>query len=222
MTSQKQNDPRIVIISGYSGCGKGTVISRLMEKYGNYAFSVSMTTRDPRDNEIDGVHYHFVTNERFEKMISEAGFLEYAGYTDNYYGTPAAFVHENLAAGRDVLLDIEVQGAMQIKEKFPEAVTIFITTPSAQEMENRLEGRKTETAEQISGRFDRAVDEAECMDKYDYVVVNDQLDECVRQLERIISQKPDEHRFNPAFKKRFVKELHEIIAKRAAKKAEKE
>ena len=110
MTSQKQNDPRIVIISGYSGCGKGTVISRLMEKYGNYAFSVSMTTRDPRDNEIDGVHYHFVTNERFEKMISEAGFLEYAGYTDNYCGTPAAFVHENLAAGRDVLLDIADPG----------------------------------------------------------------------------------------------------------------
>ena len=157
MTSQKQNDPRIVIISGYSGCGKGTVISRLMEKYGNYAFSVSMTTRDPRDNEIDGVHYHFVTNERFEKMISEAGFLEYAGYTDNYYGTPAAFVHENLAAGRDVLLDIEVQGAMQIREKIPEAILIFVSTPTAAELENRLVSRGTETPARVSKRLKRAV-----------------------------------------------------------------
>ena len=222
ITKHRNGKGKLVVISGFSGVGKGTVVKRLMEDFDHYALSVSMTTRKPRENEVHGVHYFFVSDEEFEKMISEDGFLEHAGYVGHYYGTPKAFVEKMLEKGIDVILEIEVQGAMQIKKKFPEAVTIFITTPSAQEMENRLEGRKTETAEQISGRFDRAVDEAECMDKYDYVVVNDKLDECVRQLERIISQKPDEHRFNPAFKKRFVKELHEIIAKRAAKKAEKE
>lgn len=188
MTSQKQNDPRIVIISGYSGCGKGTVISRLMEKYGNYAFSVSMTTRDPRDNEIDGVHYHFVTNERFEKMISEAGFLEYAGYTDNYYGTPAAFVHENLAAGRDVLLDIEVQGAMQIREKIPEAILIFVSTPTAAELENRLVSRGTETPARVSKRLKRAVEESTEIWRYDHFVINDTVEEAADMINGIIRE----------------------------------
>lgn len=221
MIHRKQKG-KLVVISGFSGVGKGTVVKRLMEDYDHYALSVSMTTRKPRENEVHGVHYFFVGDEEFEKMIAEDGFLEHAGYVGHYYGTPKAFVERTLSKGIDVILEIEVQGAMQIKEKFPEAVTVFITTPSAQEMENRLEGRKTENAEQISGRFDRAVDEAECMEKYDYVVINDDLDECVRQLEEIIGQKPEKHRYDPVFKKKFVKELHEIIKRRAGKKAETE
>lgn len=214
MTSQKQNDPRIVIISGYSGCGKGTVISRLMEKYGNYAFSVSMTTRDPRDNEIDGVHYHFVTNERFEKMISEAGFLEYAGYTDNYYGTPAAFVHENLAAGRDVLLDIEVQGAMQIREKIPEAILIFVSTPTAAELENRLVSRGTETPARVSKRLKRAVEESTEIWRYDHFVINDTVEEAADKINGIIREGAVAPLPSREFMETFTKELIEINERR--------
>ncbi len=214
MTSQKQNDPRIVIISGYSGCGKGTVISRLMEKYGNYAFSVSMTTRDPRDNEIDGVHYHFVTNERFEKMISEAGFLEYAGYTDNYYGTPAAFVHENLAAGRDVLLDIEVQGAMQIREKIPEAILIFVSTPTAAELENRLVSRGTETPARVSKRLKRAVEESTEIWRYDHFVINDTVEEAADMINGIIREGAAAPLPSRKFMETFTKELIEINERR--------
>lgn len=214
MTSQKQNDPRIVIISGYSGCGKGTVISRLMEKYGNYAFSVSMTTRDPRDNEIDGVHYHFVTNERFEKMISEAGFLEYAGYTDNYYGTPAAFVHENLAAGRDVLLDIEVQGAMQIREKIPEAILIFVSTPTAAELENRLVSRGTETPARVSKRLKRAVEESTEIWRYDHFVINDTVEEAADMINGIIRAGVAAPLPSREFMETFTKELIEINERR--------
>ena len=214
MTSQKQNDPRIVIISGYSGCGKGTVISRLMEKYGNYAFSISMTTRDPRDNEIDGVHYHFVTNERFEKMISEAGFLEYAGYTDNYYGTPAAFVHENLAAGRDVLLDIEVQGAMQIREKIPEAILIFVSTPTAAELENRLVSRGTETPARVSKRLKRAVEESTEIWRYDHFVINDTVEEAADMINGIIREGAAAPLPSREFMETFTKELIEINERR--------
>ena len=214
MTSQKQNDPRIVIISGYSGCGKGTVISRLMEKYGNYAFSVSMTTRDPRDNEIDGGHYHFVTNERFEKMISEAGFLEYAGYTDNYYGTPSAFVHENLAAGRDVLLDIEVQGAMQIREKIPEAILIFVSTPTAAELENRLVSRGTETPARVSKRLKRAVEESTEIWRYDHFVINDTVEEAADMINGIIREGAAAPLPSREFMETFTKELIEINERR--------
>ncbi len=202
MTSQKQNDPRIVIISGYSGCGKGTVISRLMEKYGNYAFSVSMTTRDPRDNEIDGVHYHFVTNERFEKMISEAGFLEYAGYTDNYYGTPAAFVHE------------EVQGAMQIREKIPEAILIFVSTPTAAELENRLVSRGTETPARVSKRLKRAVEESTEIWRYDHFVINDTVEEAADMINGIIREGAAAPLPSREFMETFTKELIEINERR--------
>ena len=214
MTSQKQNDPRIVIISGYSGCGKGTVISRLMEKYGNYAFSVSMTTRDPRDQEIDGVHYHFVTNERFEKMIDQAGFLEYAGYTDNYYGTPSAFVHENLAAGRDVLLDIEVQGAMQIREKIPEAILIFVSTPTAAELENRLVSRGTETPARVSKRLKRAVEESTEIWRYDHFVINDTVEEAADMINGIIREGAAAPLPSREFMETFTKELIEINERR--------
>jgi guanylate kinase len=206
---------KLVVISGFSGVGKGTVVGRLLEDYDHYVLSVSMTTRKPRVGEVHGVNYYFVSNEEFEKMIRDGGLLEYAGYADHYYGTPRSFVEENMANGKDVILEIEVQGAMQIKKTFPDAVLIFITTPSAAEMAKRLIGRKTETEEQIDHRFGRAVEEAEHLARYEYIVVNDDLEDCVHEVNRIVETGEGGVRYDPEFKKKFLAELLEIIAERA-------
>lgn len=205
---------KLVIISGFSGVGKGTVVKELLKNYGHYVLSVSMTTRSPREGEEHGVNYYFVTNEEFEKMIKENGFLEHAGYADHYYGTPREYVMKNIAEGKDVILEIEVQGAMQIKEKFPDTLLIFIATKDAAEMERRLTGRGTESFDQITGRLKAAVGEAEQMQHYDYVVINDDLQECVEQMNGIILTEPEGPRYDPAFKEQFVKDLEEIVAKR--------
>jgi guanylate kinase len=206
---------KLVVLSGFSGAGKGTVIKKLMQSYDGYVLSVSMTTRKPRDGEKDGVEYHFVSNEAFEDLLKKDGFLEHAGFVDHYYGTPKAFVVDNMAAGRDVLLEIEVQGAMQIKKDNPDAVLVFITTPSAAEMAKRLIGRKTETEEQIDNRFGRAVEEAEHLARYEYIVVNDDLEDCVHEVNRIVETGEGGVRYDPEFKKKFLAELLEIIAERA-------
>ena len=140
--AENERAGKLVVISGFSGVGKGTVVGRLLNDYDHYTLSVSMTTRKPREGEVHGVNYYFVSNEEFEEMIRNGGLLEYAGYADHYYGTPRSFVEENMANGKDVILEIEVQGAMQIKKAFPDAVLIFITTPSAAVMAKRLIGRK--------------------------------------------------------------------------------
>ena len=202
---------KIVIISGFSGVGKGTVVKKLLEDYDHYVLSVSMTTREPREGEINGVNYYFVTNEEFEKMIGEDGFLEHAGYVDHYYGTPKAFVMKSIEEGKDVILEIEVQGAMQIKQAYPEAVLVFIVTPSAAEMARRLIGRKTETHEQILNRFKRAVEEAEHMKKYDYIVVNDRLEDCVEELNGIVENNEGGIKYDPGFMSEFIEDLKEII-----------
>lgn len=178
---------KLVVISGFSGAGKGTVISRLREKNEGYALSVSMTTRQPRNGETDGVEYHFVKNEVFEDLIRKNGFLEHAGYVDHYYGTPRAFVEENMAAGRDVLLEIEVQGAMQIREKYPEAVLTFVTPPTAEELKNRLFGRKTESVEKAMGRLRRAAEEVVSIPEYPYLIINTDVDACAQSLQSVIS-----------------------------------
>lgn len=205
---------KLVIISGFSGVGKGTVVQRLIKDFSHYALSVSMTTRKPRPGEMHGVHYFFVEDAEFEKMIEEQGFLEYAGYVGNYYGTPKEFVENKRSAGVDVILEIEVQGALQVLKKHPEAVPIFITAPSAREMEKRLVGRNTDTPERITKRLKRALEEAEYMKEYRYVVINGDLDECVRKMEEIILTEPDGPRYDPAFKDRYVEDLREIIAER--------
>ena len=204
---------KLVIISGFSGVGKGTVVKELLKNYGHYVLSVSMTTRSPREGEEHGVNYYFVTNEEFEKMIKENGFLEHAGYADHYYGTPREYVMKNLAEGKDVILEIEVQGAMQIKKDNPDAVLVFITTPSAAEMAKRLIGRKTETHEQILSRFRRAVEEAEDMKKYDFIVVNDKLEDCVKEVNRIVEKSEGGDPYDPKFKSEFIEDLEEIIKK---------
>ncbi len=208
--AEEKKQGKIVVISGFSGVGKGTVVQRLMNDYDHYALSVSMTTRQPRENEVHGVNYYYVSNEEFEEMIACDGFLEYAGYVDHYYGTPRAFVEENIANGTDVILEIEVQGAMQIKKDHPESVLIFVTTPSAREMARRLIGRKTETKEQILGRFKKAVIEADEMKQYDYIVINDDLDECVQELNRIVETEKGGVKYDPSFKEKFKSELAEI------------
>lgn len=178
---------KLVVISGFSGAGKGTVIQRMMKEHDGYALSVSMTTRKPRDGETDGVQYHFVENEVFEDLIHKNGFLEHAGFVDNYYGTPRAFVEENRSAGRDVLLEIEVQGAMQIRDQFPEAVLIFVTPPTAEELKNRLFGRKTESEEKAMKRLRRAAEEVHSIPRYPYLLINEDVDDCAQSLQAIIS-----------------------------------
>ena len=176
----------LTVVSGFSGAGKGTVMKRLIQKYDDYALSISVTTRNPREGERDGIEYFFKTKEEVEAMIENDEFLEYARYVDNYYGTPRFYVEEMLAKGKNVILEIEIQGAMQIKAKNPEAVLVFVTPPSFEELRNRLVGRGTETADVIESRLRRASEEAEGMSSYDYILVNDQVEDCVDRLHQII------------------------------------
>ena len=176
----------LVVVSGFSGAGKGTIMKSLMGKYDNYALSVSATTRNPRPGEEDGREYFFHTKEEFEQMIREDQLIEYAQYVENYYGTPKAYVEEQLSAGRDVILEIEIQGAMKVKKKIPEALLVFVTPPTVEELERRLRDRGTETAQVIADRLARAGEEAKGMDQYDYILVNDTVEECVDHLHQII------------------------------------
>ena len=159
----------------------------LMAKYDNYALSVSATTRNPRPGEEDGREYFFRTKEEFEEMIRQDQLIEYARYVENYYGTPKAYVEEMLSKGKNVILEIEIQGARKIKKKFPEAVLVFVTAPSMEKLKERLVGRGTETAEVIHQRLARAAQEAEGIEEYDYLVVNDDLDTCVNEVHGIIT-----------------------------------
>ncbi len=181
-----KKDGILIVISGFSGAGKGTLVNRLVNEYENYALSISMTTRKPRVGEVNGKSYFFVTHEEFEQKIAQDGFLEYASYCDNYYGTPKSYVEEQLKAGKDVILEIEVQGALQIKKKYPDALLLFVTPPSAQILRERLESRKTETQEVIDKRMRTACGEADYMNQYDFIVVNDVLDDCVKDTHEMI------------------------------------
>lgn len=177
----------LTVISGFSGVGKGTMIRRLMEKYPDqYALSVSVTTRKPRKGEVDGVHYFFLTQEKFEEMIRKNQLLEYAVYIDSSYGTPRDYVIGKLQQGIHVILEIEIQGALKVKAQYPDALLIFVIPPSAQELKRRLTGRNTESPEVISSRLSRASEEAQVMEAYDYVVTNDVLEESVEELHCLI------------------------------------
>lgn len=183
----QKNKGILVVVSGFSGSGKGTIMKELMKKYSNqYALSISATTRAPRTGETDGVEYFFKTREAFEAMIEAGELIEYAQYVGNYYGTPKTYVDEQLNAGKDVILEIEIQGALKVKEKFPDTLLLFVTPPSAAELKNRLVGRGTEELSVIESRLSRAVEEAEGIEAYDYLVINDVLDECVEEVHSII------------------------------------
>lgn len=181
----------LIVVSGFSGAGKGTLMKRIMEKYDNYALSISATTRAPREGEVPGREYFFKTVDEFEKMIAQEELIEYAKYVSNYYGTPKAYIMEQLEAGKDVILEIEIQGALKVREKFPDTLLLFVTPPSAKELEHRLTMRGTETPEVIASRMARACEEAEFMDQYDYLVINDDLEACVEELHELIQR---EHR----------------------------
>jgi len=177
----------LVVASGFSGAGKGTIMKKLMSEHGeNYALSISATTRAPRQGEEHGVDYFFITTEEFEEMIERDELVEYAKYVSNYYGTPKAYVEEQLNAGKNVILEIEIQGALKIKEKFPDTVLMFITAPSAEELKERLIGRGTETQDIIDARMSRAYEESLGVENYDYLVVNDDLEACVELVNEII------------------------------------
>jgi len=197
----------LIVVSGFSGAGKGTLMKKLMEEYDNYALSISMTTRNPRPGEEDGREYFFVTKEQFEEKIGQDGLVEYASYCDNYYGTPRVYVEQQLEAGKDVILEIEIQGALKIKEKFPTALLLFVMPPSAKELRRRLTGRGTETQEVIDQRMHRAMEEAQGIEQYDYIVINDQLEECVKELHAIIGAAHNTPFRNEEFINNMRKEL---------------
>lgn len=176
----------LAVVSGFSGAGKGTLMKNLLNQYDNYALSISMTTRLPREGEENGREYFFVSKEIFEEKVQQDGLVEYACYCDNYYGTPKEYVESQMAMGKDVLLEIEIQGALKVKEKFPEALLLFVMPPSAKELENRLTGRGTESADVVAKRLCRAVVEAQGIENYDYIVINDDLEVCTQELHSII------------------------------------
>lgn len=177
---------KLIVVSGFSGAGKGTLMNALMEKYDNYALSVSATTRAPRPGETEGVSYFYKTDEEFRWMIENDELIEYAGYVGHFYGTPRAFVEKNLEEGKDVFLEIEIQGAMKVKQKYPDAVLMFVTPPSAAILRERLVKRGTESPDVIAARLKRATEEAEGVEAYDYIVVNDNLQDCVETVDRIV------------------------------------
>ena len=176
----------LTIVSGFSGAGKSSVTKGLVADYPGYWLSVSCTTRDPREGEQEGREYYFKTKPDFEKLIGEDSFLEFAEYTGNYYGTPKQYVEEHLARGINVILEIEVQGAMKVKTKIPEAVLVFVVAPSMETLIRRLRDRKTETEEKIQSRIRQMKTEFTYIPKYDYLLVNDDLDDAVRRLDEII------------------------------------
>ena len=197
----------LVIVSGFSGAGKGTLMRELLEHYEGCVLSVSATTRRPREGEVDGRDYFFLDREEFERMISEGAFIEYARYVENYYGTPKKYVEDQLAAGRDVILEIEVQGAMIVKRQYPDAITVFVTPPSAADLKRRLEGRGTEDAQVIAGRLKRAGEESELMAVYDYLLVNEDLQESTKKLHELIVNAHARMSANGAFVAKIQKEL---------------
>ena len=185
----------LFVISGPSGAGKGTLVSRLMTAVDDAWLSVSATTRQPRDGETDGVQYYFVTAEEFVRMIEAGELLEWARFSGNYYGTPRASVEKHIAAGEQVILEIEIQGARQVKEQFPEAHLVFIEPPSLEVLEQRLRGRGTETEEAIQRRLETARVELAGVDEYDFRLVNDDLDlasaQLIAYIERHAQNRPE-------------------------------
>lgn len=177
----------LVVVSGFSGSGKGTIMERLVKKYpDDYALSISATTRTPRQGEIDGKNYFFTSRAQFFAMIEKGELIEYAEYVNNFYGTPEKYVREQLLCGKDVILEIEIQGAQKVKEKFPDTLLLFVTPPGAAELKKRLIKRGTEEQSIIDSRLARAFEEAQGIEEYDYLIINDRIDDCVENVNTII------------------------------------
>lgn len=192
----------LLIISGPSGSGKGTIVERLVNELG-YVVSTSATTRNPRPNEIDGIHYFFKSIDEFEKMINEGELLEYAKFCDNYYGTPKKYVEQQLESGKNIILEIEVQGALQVKKKYNDAVLIFMMPPTLKELRKRLENRGTEDQKTIDKRINRAEEELELLPEYDYIVINDTVEEATKDIDCIVNAERMKCSRNPELKNKF-------------------
>ena len=197
----------LVVVSGFSGVGKGTLMRTLTEKYGYYALSISATTRPPREGEEDGREYFFKTKEEFEKLIEENRLIEYACYCDNYYGTPRDYVEDQMEQGRDVILEIEIQGALKIKEQYPDALLLFVMPPDAETLVTRLRGRGTESDEVIRQRLKRAAEESAGVEEYEYMIINDDLDQSVEEVHRLIDSQHNKINRNLDFVDQIRKEL---------------
>ena len=206
----------LVVVSGFSGAGKGTLMKELLKRYDNYALSISATTRAPREGETDGKEYFFVTKEQFEKMRDERKLVEYAQYVN--YGTPKEYVEQKMAEGKDVILEIEIQGALKVKKRFPDALLLFVTPPSAEELRRRLVGRGTETLEVINARLARAAEEASGMEAYDYLLINDDLDRCVEEMHQLIQLQHRKTSYHLDFLSKMREDLYHLDDKGFAKK----
>ena len=182
----EENYGLLIVLSGPSGAGKGTICQELLKQMPNLRYSVSSTTRSPRPGEVDGVHYHFRPREEFEALLARDELLEWAEFCDNYYGTPRLAVEQAIQEGRDVILEIEIQGALQIKKRFPQGVFTFIVPPSLDVLSERIHKRGTETEEVIQKRLDKAIQELEYVSEYDYVVINDEVPAAVDKLKSIL------------------------------------
>lgn len=176
----------LVVVSGFSGVGKGTLMRLLTQRYSSYSLSISATTRAPREGEEDGREYFFRTTDEFKRLIEENRLIEYACYCGNYYGTPRDYVEDQMAQGRDVILEIELQGALKIREQYPDALLLFVMPPDAKTLADRLRGRGTESEDVIQARLARAVEEAQDVEQYDYMIINDDLEKSVEEMHRLI------------------------------------
>ena len=201
----------LIVVSGFSGAGKGTIVKKIVSESPELSLSISMTTREPREGEVDGKSYFFVSKERFEEAISNGELLEFATFVGNYYGTPRKYVEEMISQGKDVILEIEMQGAIQVKTRFPEAILIFVTPPSAHELKRRLTERGTEDEATINKRMHRAYEESEFIDRYDYLLVNDDLDKCVEELHCLIEASHHKPDCSSVLLKKINEELKEYI-----------
>ncbi len=200
----------LVVVSGFSGAGKGTLMKELLKRYDNYALSISATTRSPREGETDGREYFFVTEERFKDMMEKEELIEYAQYVNHYYGTPKEYVLNQMKMGKDVILEIEIQGALKVKKRFPAAILIFVMPPSGEELKRRLIGRGTENMDVINARLRRAAEEAEGMEAYDYILINDKIDTCVEEMHQMIQVQHNRASNNMAFLAHIREELKNI------------
>ncbi len=200
----------LVVVSGFSGAGKGTLMKELLKRYDNYALSISATTRSPREGETDGKEYFFVDKDRFQQMIGAGELIEYAQYVNHYYGTPREYVEQQMASGKDVILEIEIQGALKVKKRFPDTLLLFVTPPSAKELKSRLVGRGTETIEVINARLRRAAEEAAGMEAYDYLLINDEIDACVEEMHQLIQLQHRRTSYHLDFLNQMREELYHL------------